>query len=169
MACIELSGSVWASLGLPRTISQQKKRPTALLRAQEGTSLRLTFSTPTGVCSYFFAALTVAHLALAAALIFARPAAENRRLPALIETTFRPLAFAQRAFCDAEIRARAAALIFRRGLDDPAYVPANATSAAFSPFNWRATLSPSVHLVEKLGAEEFVEGVVAADVFAKGD
>ncbi|HEV2729173.1 MAG TPA: hypothetical protein VGV15_04000 [Terriglobales bacterium] len=98
----------------------------------------------TGVCSYFFAALTVAHLALAAALIFARPAAENRRLPALIETTFRPLAFAQRAFCDAEIRARAAALIFRRGLDDPVYVPAKAATAAFNPFNCRATLFLSV-------------------------
>src|SRR5438093_12881044 len=66
------------------------------------------------------------------------------RLPALIGKTFWPLAFAQRAFRAAEIRARAAADIFRRGLDDPVlYVPAKAASAAFSPFNCRATLSLS--------------------------
>ncbi len=38
------------------------------------------------------------HLARAAALIRASPAGEMRRLPALIGTTFWPLAFAQRAF-----------------------------------------------------------------------
>src|SRR6184192_2081571 len=70
-----------------------------------------------------------------------------RRLPALIGKTFWPLAFAQRTFCAAEIRARAAADIFRRGLDDPVlYVPAKAASAAFSPFNCRATLSLSAFI-----------------------
>jgi len=42
--------------------------------------------------------LALAHLALFAALIRARPAAEMRRLPALIGKIFWPLAFAQRAF-----------------------------------------------------------------------
>ena len=41
--------------------------------------------------------LIFAHLALCAALILANPAAEMRRL-GLMETTFGPLAFAQRAF-----------------------------------------------------------------------
>src|SRR5207249_11977517 len=69
------------------------------------------------------------------------------RLPALIGKTFWPLAFAQRAFRAAEIRARAAADIFRRGLDNPVlYVPAKAASAAFSPFNCRATLSLSAFI-----------------------
>src|SRR5947208_5183747 len=69
------------------------------------------------------------------------------RLPALIGKTFWPLAFAQRAFRAAEIRARAAADIFRRGLDDPVlYVPVKAASAAFSPFNCRATLSLSAFI-----------------------
>src|SRR2546425_3758623 len=69
------------------------------------------------------------------------------RLPALIGKTFWPLAFAQRAFRAAEIRARAAADIFRRGLDDPVlYIPAKAASAAFSPFNCRATLSLSAFI-----------------------
>ena len=47
--------------------------------------------------SYFFAALTFAHLALVAALIRASPAGEMRRLGA-IETTFWPRVRAQRAF-----------------------------------------------------------------------
>jgi hypothetical protein len=63
--------------------------------------------------SYFFAALTLAHLALFAALIRARPAAEMWRLGAM-ETTFRPRVRAQRALCAAEILARAASLIVRR-------------------------------------------------------
>ena len=46
---------------------------------------------------YFFAALTFAHLALFAALIRARPAAEMRRFGA-IETTLWPRVRAQRAF-----------------------------------------------------------------------
>ena len=54
--------------------------------------------------------LTFAHLARCAALILANPAAEMWRLGA-IETTFWPRARAQRAFCEAEILARAAALI----------------------------------------------------------
>ena len=83
----------------------------------------------TKLISHFLAALTLAHLARFAALIRARPAADMRRLAALIGKTFWPLAFAQRTFCAAEIRARAAADIFRRGLDDPVlYVPAKAAS-----------------------------------------
>src|SRR3989475_11643751 len=62
---------------------------------------------------YLLAALHLAHRALVAALIFANPAAEIRRLPALIGTTLWPFVFAQRAFCAAEILARADALILR--------------------------------------------------------
>src|SRR6184192_3441586 len=53
----------------------------------------------TNVCTviYLLAALHLAHRALVAALIFANPAAEIRRLPALIGTTLWPFAFAQRA------------------------------------------------------------------------
>ena len=66
-----------------------------------------------------------------------------RRLPALIGKTSWPLAFAQRAFCAAEIRARAAADIFRRGLDDPVlYVPAKAASAAFRSIQLSRNLVP---------------------------
>src|SRR5713101_7491180 len=54
-----------------------------------------------------------AHLALCAALIRARPADEMCRLGA-IETTFWPRVRAHRTFCEAEILARAAALIVRR-------------------------------------------------------
>ena len=56
---------------------------------------------------YFLAALHLAHRALVAALIFANPAAEIRRLPALIGTTLWPFVFAQRTCCAAEIFARA--------------------------------------------------------------
>jgi hypothetical protein len=46
-------------------------------------------------CSYFFSALTLAHLAFAAALIRARPSGEMWRLGA-IETTFCPFRLAHR-------------------------------------------------------------------------
>ena len=68
---------------------------------------------------YFLAALHLAHRALVAALIFANPAADIRRLPALIGTTLWPFAFAQRAFCAAEIFARADAPILRGPRDPP--------------------------------------------------
>src|SRR2546425_5183689 len=57
--------------------------------------------------------LSLAHLALCAALMLANPAAEMRRLGA-IEITFWPRVRAQRALCAAPILARAAALIVRR-------------------------------------------------------
>src|SRR5207244_13080091 len=45
------------------------------------------------------------------------------------------------------LRARVAAYVFRRVLDDPVlYVAAKAASAAFSPFNCRATLSLSTFI-----------------------
>jgi hypothetical protein len=62
---------------------------------------------------YLLAALHLAHRALVAALIFANPAAEIRRLPALIGIILWPFVFDQRAFCAAEIFARADALILR--------------------------------------------------------
>jgi hypothetical protein len=61
----------------------------------------------------------------------------------LIGTTFWPFAFAHRALCAAAILARAAALIFRRGLLALLYGPENAAKAAFNPDNRRATLSRS--------------------------
>jgi hypothetical protein len=63
-----------------------------------------------------FCCLHLAHLALVAALIRASPAGEIRRRLGAIETTFWPRVRAQRVFCEAEILARAAALIFLRGL-----------------------------------------------------
>src|SRR5207244_1791998 len=97
---------------------------------------------------HFFAALTFAHLARAAAAIRARPAAEIWRfgtpLEPSVDTAF---CFAQRAFCAVRIFARPLALNFRLpdGLAPslPPYTPAKAASAAFSPFNCRATLSRS--------------------------
>jgi hypothetical protein len=64
---------------------------------------------------YFFFALTFAHLALAAALILARPAALIFRLAFLAGFTdnFSPLIFAHRALAAAEIFALPAALILR--------------------------------------------------------
>jgi hypothetical protein len=93
--------------------------------------------------AHFFAALTFAHLALAAALIRARPAAEMRRLGAM-ETTFWPRVRAQRAFCDAEILARAAALILRGPCDLPVlFIPLSALIALSSAFTFCAALSRS--------------------------
>src|ERR1700757_46433 len=86
--------------------------------------------------TYFLAALHLAHRALVAALIFANPAAEIRRLPALIGTTLRPFVFAQRAFCAAEIFARADALILRGPRNPPRRSnPLRAVIAASSAFN----------------------------------
>jgi len=74
-------------------------------------------------CYFFFAALTLAHLALAAARIRARPAAEMWRLGAM-ETTFWPRVRAQRALCAAAILARAAALFSAMSPDQKRlYVP----------------------------------------------
>src|SRR5437867_3767617 len=78
---------------------------------------------------YLLAALHLAHRALVAALIFANPAAEIRRLP-LIGTTLWPFVFAQRAFCAAEIFARADALILRGPRDPP--LRSNPLSAAMA-------------------------------------
>ena len=64
-----------------------------------------------------------------------------RRLGAM-ETTFRPRARAQRAFCEAEILARAAALIFR-GPRDVLFNPLSALIAVSNAFNCRAALSRS--------------------------
>src|SRR5437763_16523757 len=75
----------------------------------------------TNVCTviYFLAALHLANRALVAALIFANPAAEIRRLPALIGTPLWPFAFAQRACCAAGVFARADALLLRGLRDSP--------------------------------------------------
>jgi hypothetical protein len=59
---------------------------------------------------YFFAALTFAHRALAAALILAMPAAEIRRLGrAVVDAVRVPFCFAQRARWVAAMRLRAEA------------------------------------------------------------
>src|SRR5437763_7527021 len=93
---------------------------------------------------YFLAALHLAHRALVAALIFANPAADIRRLPALIGTTLWPFAFAQRAFCAAEIFARADALILRGPRDPPLRSnPLSAAIAASSAFNCPAIFALS--------------------------
>src|SRR5438876_9298079 len=85
---------------------------------------------------YLFAALHLAHRAFVAALIFANPAAEICRLPALIGTILWPFAFAQRAFCAAEIFARAAAFILRGPCDPPLRsVPLSAEIAVSSACN----------------------------------
>jgi hypothetical protein len=93
---------------------------------------------------YFFAALHLARRAFVAALIFANPAAEIRRLPVLIGTTLWPFAFAQRAFCAAEIFARADALILRgpRDLPRPSNPP-RAVIAVSSAFNCPAIFALS--------------------------
>ena len=93
---------------------------------------------------YLLAALHLAHRALVAALIFANPAAEIRRLPALIGTTLWPFAFAQRACCAAEIFARADALILRGPRDPPLRSnPLSAAIAASSAFNCPAIFALS--------------------------
>src|SRR3989475_4831130 len=93
---------------------------------------------------YLLAALHLAHRALVAALIFANPAAEIRRLPALIGTTLWPFVFAQRAFCAAEIFARADALILRGPRDPPRRSnPLRAVIAVSSAFNCPAIFALS--------------------------
>src|SRR5437016_4019596 len=97
------------------------------------------------VSGYLCAALHFAHLALLAALIRARPAAEMRRLGA-IETTFRcPFTLAHRARWAAAILARAAALIVRRPRADAPvlFSPLRALIAVSSAFTCRADLSRS--------------------------
>jgi len=92
---------------------------------------------------YFFAALTLAHLALVAALIRASPAGEIRRLGA-IGTTFWPRVRAQRAFCAAEILARAAVLIVPRPRAAPVlFNPLSALIAVSRALTCWATLSRS--------------------------
>jgi hypothetical protein len=68
------------------------------------------------LCHFFFPALTLAHLAFAAARIRARPAAEMRRLGrrALAEGLF-ALTFAHLARCAAAMRRRAVADRIREG------------------------------------------------------
>ena len=74
----------------------------------------------------------------------ASPAGEMRRLGA-IETTFWPRARAHRAFCEAEILARAAALIVRRPrVARVLFNPLSALIAVSSAFSCRAALSRSV-------------------------
>src|SRR2546427_7703409 len=93
---------------------------------------------------YLLAALHLAHRALVAALIFANPAAEIRRLPALIGTTLWPFVFAQRACCAAEIFARADALILRGPRDPPQRSnPLRAVIAASSALNCPAIFALS--------------------------
>src|SRR5690348_1507074 len=91
---------------------------------------------------YFCAPLHFAHLALFAALIRARPAAEILRLGA-IATTFRcPFTLAQRALCATAILARPAALIVRRPrVALVLFNPLNAPIAVSSAFNCCAALS----------------------------
>ena len=88
--------------------------------------------------------LIFAHLALCAALILANPAAEMRLRLGAIETTFRPRVRAQRAFCEAEILARAAALILRGPCDTRVLLnPLNALIAVSNAFTCCAALSRS--------------------------
>ena len=85
-----------------------------------------------------------AHLALCAALILANPAAEMRLRLGAIETTFRPRARAHRAFCEAEILARAAALILRGPCNRRAlFIPLSALIAVSRAFTCCAALSRS--------------------------
>jgi hypothetical protein len=88
--------------------------------------------------------LILAHLARFAALIRARPAAEMRLRLGEIETTFWPRARAQRAFCEAEILARAAALILRGPCDTRVlFIPLSALIAVSRAFTCCAALSRS--------------------------
>src|SRR5690349_15383639 len=92
---------------------------------------------------YFLPALSLAHLARFAARIRARPAAEMWRLGA-IEATFWPRVRAHRAFCEAEILARAAALIVRRPRVAPVlFIPLSALIAVSNAFTCCAALSRS--------------------------
>src|SRR5207245_9821352 len=95
------------------------------------------------VDGYFCAAFHFAHLALVAFLIFARPAAEMFRL-GLMETSVWPRVRAQRAFCEAEILARAAAPILRGPCNRGAlFIPLSALIAVSRAFTCCATLSLS--------------------------
>ena len=88
--------------------------------------------------------LSLAHLAVCAALILANPAAEMRLRLGAIETTFWPRVRAQRAFCDAEILARAAALILRGPCDTRVlFNSLSALIAVSSAFTCCAALSRS--------------------------
>jgi hypothetical protein len=88
--------------------------------------------------------LIFAHLALCAALILATPAAEMRLRLGAIETTFRPRVRAQRAFCAAEILARAEALILPGPCDTRVLLnPLSARIAVSNAFTCCAALSLS--------------------------
>jgi hypothetical protein len=75
--------------------------------------------------------------------MFANPAAEIRRRFGAVDTTFWLRARAQRAFCEAEILARAAALILRGPRDLRGFDPLRAAIAVFNVFTWCADLSRS--------------------------
>jgi hypothetical protein len=87
---------------------------------------------------FFFAALIFAHLAFAAALILARPAALIFRFALLAGFTdnFLPLTLAHLALAAAEILARPAALILRFFLGS-----AGATEGVGAPSNWLSLFS----------------------------
>ena len=72
--------------------------------------------------------------------MFANPAAEIRRRFGAIDTTFWLRARAQRALCEAEIRARAAALILRGRCDACVVFPLSARIAVSKAFNCPAIL-----------------------------
>src|SRR5437867_2885084 len=77
-----------------------------------------------------------------------------------------PFCFAQRALCAARILARPFALNLRlrRGLVAPSlYSPANAASAAFSPFNCRVSLSRSAFNSATMFIVQFLQRIVIAE------
>ena len=101
---------------------------------------------------------TLAQRALCAALIRARPAGEMRRL-GVIETTFCPRVRAHRAFCEAEILARAPALILRGPCDTRVlFNPLSALIAVSRAFICCAALSRSAFNCASMSICEFPPG-----------
>jgi len=100
-------------LALSRIVS-----PVAGLRADPGFAIDQYEFAETGPATYFLAALILAHLALAAAEIFALAAALIVLLVFLTGATagLVPLIFAHLAFCAARIFSIPAALIFLRAV-----------------------------------------------------
>ena len=81
----------------------------------KGALARLDSDHSNAAVYFFFAALTFAQRALAAARIRAMPAAEMRRFGRALPGAFFALTLAHRARCAAAMRRRAAADIVRRG------------------------------------------------------
>jgi hypothetical protein len=130
-----------APIGLPATKSRRSWLPCRHL----GNGRPLNTVRRNVLGCYLCGALHFAHLALLAALIRARPAAEMRRLGAIATTFPCPFTLAHRARCAAAILARAAALMVRRPRADPPvlFTPLSALIAVSSAFTCCADLSRS--------------------------